>query len=84
MGRLGLAWRPQTQLGFFSTVSHRDEASDSNGVAYIKGKAEKGIGQARIGKPGRGGKGKPGRVGKGKPGRVGKGRSRWRKGMGPA
>ena len=53
MGRWGLAGRPQTQLGFFSTVSHRDEASDSNGVAYIKGKAGKGMG-------------KPGRVGKGR------------------
>ena len=45
MGRWGFAGRPQTQLGFFSTVSHRDEASDSNGVAYIKGKAGKEAGE---------------------------------------
>ena len=47
MGRRGLAGRPQTQLGFFSTVSHRDEASDSNGVAYIKGKAGKEVGEGK-------------------------------------
>ena len=47
--------RPQTQLGFFSIVSHRDEASDSNGVAYIKGKAGKVMGRAGEGKPEAGG-----------------------------
>ena len=56
MGRRGLAGRPQTQLGFFSTVSHRDEASDSNGVAYIKGKAGKEVGE-EVGGWGRGGEG---------------------------
>ena len=58
MGRLGLAWRPQTQLGFFSTVSHRDEASDSNGVASIKGKAGKGMGPGKDWEAGACGEGK--------------------------